>query len=290
MENALRGIVLLISATVLFSMSDAMAKYLSATLPAVEISWIRYGTFIGFAALLALPAGRRRLRVRSKRMQVIRGLMLVASAVLFILALPHLPLADAASIGFASPILITVLSVPMLHETVGIRRWAAVIVGFLGVLVVIRPGTGAFEPAALLVLGSSLAWAFATILTRRMAGADDAATTLLWSAVTGFVVLTILLPFQFVMPSFGAFALTLVLGIVASTGQYLMVLAYRHASASLLAPFSYSQLIWSTTLGYLVFGTFPDAWTGVGAAIIAASGLYTANRERIRARERRAVV
>ena len=288
MENALRGIVLLILATVLFSMSDAMAKYLSATLPAVEISWIRYGTFIVFAALLALPAGRRRLRVRSKLLQVIRGLMLVASAVLFILALPHLPLADAASIGFASPILITVLSVPMLHETVGIRRWAAVIVGFLGVLVVIRPGTGAFEPAALLVLGSSLAWAFATILTRRMAGADDAATTLLWSAVTGFVVLTILLPFQFVMPSFGAFALTLVLGIIASSGQYLMVLAYRHANASLLAPFSYSQLIWSTTLGYLVFGTFPDAWTGVGAAIIAASGLYTANRERIRARERRA--
>ena len=90
------------------------------------------------------------------------------------------------------------------------------------------------------------------------------------------------------MPSFAAFALTLVLGIVASIGQYLMVLAYRHANASLLAPFSYSQLIWSTTLGYLVFGTFPDAWTGVGAAIIAASGLYTVNRERIRARERRA--
>ena len=148
MENTLRGIVLLISATVLFSMSDAMAKYLSATLPAVEISWIRYGTFIVFAALLALPPGRRRLRVRSKRMQVIRGLMLVASAVLFILALPYLPLADAASIGFASPILITVLSVPMLHETVGIRRWSAVIVGFLGVLVVIRPGSGAFESAA----------------------------------------------------------------------------------------------------------------------------------------------
>ena len=179
--------------------------------------------------------------------------------------------------------LITMLSVVMLREIVDTRRWAAVIVGFLGVLIVMRPGTGAFEPASLLVIASSLAWAFASILTRRMAG-EDAATTLLWSAGVGALLLTIALPFDFVVPTWREFGLAVLLGVIASAGQYCMVLAYRHAGAALLAPFSYSQLIWSTSLGYVVFGTFPDAWTGVGAIVIVASGLTTAYHERLRAR------
>ncbi|MCW3475056.1 DMT family transporter [Limobrevibacterium gyesilva] len=288
MDNPLRGIALILGATMLFSLSDAMAKYLGQHLPVIEIAWIRYVIFVIFAAGLIAPSGLRRLRVRSQTLQLMRGLTLVGSAVFFIFGLRYLPLADAASVGFVSPLLITMLSVPMLREVVGIRRWAAIVVGFLGVLIVVRPGTGAFQPAAFLVVTSSLCWAIASILTRKMAGADDAATTLLWSAVSGLVVLTILLPFDFVMPSAWLLAVALVLGIVASAGQYLMVLAYRYAGASLLAPFSYVQLIWAVALGYLVFGSLPDQWTLLGAGIIVGSGIYTVHRERIRARERAA--
>jgi drug/metabolite transporter (DMT)-like permease len=289
MDNPFRGIALILCATLLFSLSDAMAKFLGQHLPVVEISWIRYLIFVVIAVALARRNGARMLRPRMPGLQIFRGVTLVGSAVLFILALRFLPLADAAAVGFASPLLITLLSVPMLGEVVGIRRWAATVVGFIGVLVVVQPGTGAFQPAALIVVGSSLCWAFASIATRKMAGADDAATTLLWSSAVGLVLLSVMLPFEFVIPTPRILALALVLGVVASTGQYLMVLAYRYAGAALLAPFSYIQLIWAVVLGYLVFGALPDRWTIIGAAIIVASGIYTVHRERVRAREREAV-
>jgi drug/metabolite transporter (DMT)-like permease len=283
MENPLRGITLILAATMLFSISDAMAKVLGRTLPVFEISWIRYFIFVLMAFGLAGRTGRLRLRVRSPGLQILRGLSLVASAFFFVFALRLLPLADAAALGFISPLLITLLAIPMLGETVGIRRWAATIVGFIGVLIVVRPGAGTFEPGAIFVLLSSSSWAVASVLTRKMSGWDDAATTLLWSALTGFVVLSCTMPFVFVVPDAGDFALALLLGLVASTGQYLMVLAYRHAGASLLAPLSYAQLIWSSSLGFLVFATLPDRWTILGALIIVASGIYTAHRTRVRA-------
>lgn len=297
MDNPLRGIALLIGATMFFSVSDSIAKLLGQSLPAIEITWIRYVVFVVMAAMLMLPRGPlgtrtvlllRRLKVRSPWLQLARGLGLVLSAVLFIEALKFLPLADASSVGFVSPLLITALSVPLLGEVVGIRRWLAILVGLCGVLVIVQPGTGAFQPAALLVVASSSAWAVASVLTRKMASTDDAATTLLYSAVSGLVLLTALLPFDYVPPDGRQVLLCLALGIIASTGQYLMVLAYRYAAASLLAPFSYVQLIWATTLGWLVFDALPDRWTLLGAAIIVASGLYTVNRERIRARQRAA--
>lgn len=286
MENPTRGIALILGATLLFSTSDALAKYLGANLPPVEVAWIRYGTFVVMAIALKLGTPGIRLRVRSPAQQVVRGVMLVLSSVLFMIALKFLPLAEASSIGFVSPLMITMLSVPMLGEVVGIRRWSAVGVGFLGVLIVVQPGTGAFEPAALLVLGSSLAWAFATILTRRMADHDHAATTMLWAGVVGFLCLSVLLPFDFAVPSWSQFGLAVALGVIATAGQYLMVLAYAHAGAALLAPFSYIQLLYATLFGWLVFGTLPDQWAAVGSAIITASGLYTVHRERVRARER----
>ena len=287
MDNPMRGVALLLAATFLFSTSDAMSKILGASLPVVEVGWVRYLAFV----LMMVAANPRSLRaaakVRSVKLQVLRGVMLVASAMLFILALKFMALADAASVGFVSPLMITMLSVPMLGEVVGIRRWTAIAVGFLGVLIVIRPGTGAFHPAALLVIGSSLTWSVATILTRRMAATEDSRATLLWSASVGLVLLSCVVPFFWVTPSPGMLALNLAMGVVASGGQYLMVLAYRHAGASLLAPFSYIQLIWATGFGFLLFGTLPDQMTLVGAAIITGSGMYTIHRERIRARERR---
>jgi drug/metabolite transporter (DMT)-like permease len=281
MENPLRGIVLILASTFLFSLSDATAKYLSQFLPVVEIAWIRYLIFVGFALAIAVGSGPGRFRVRRPGLQVIRGLGLVASALAFIFALRFLPLADASAIGFVSPLLTTMLAVPMLGEVVGIRRWTAAVIGLLGALVVVRPGTSAFQPAAFLVVLSSLSWALASVLTRMMAGVDTSATTLLWSACTGAVVLSAALGFEVLLPTAGQLALCVVLGVVASAGQYLTVLAYRHGAASVLAPFSYSQLIWATALGYLVFDAVPDAWTFVGATIIVASGSYSAHRERL---------
>lgn len=286
MDNPLRGIALLIGATMFFSASDAISKVLGQHLPAIEISTIRYAIFVVMAALYCAQGRHMPWPVSSVPIQIVRGLGLVGSALCFIEALRHMPLADAASIGFVSPLLITALSVPMLGEVVGIRRWSAIAVGFVGVLIVMRPGSGAFRPEAFWVLASSSTWAVASVLTRRIAGRDDAATTLFWSACTGFIVVAVMAPFAWVTPTPREWGLVAGLGVLASTGQFLMILAYRHAGASTLAPFSYVQLAWATGLGFSIWGTLPDGWTWVGTAIIVASGIYTVHRERVRARQR----
>ena len=280
MENPLRGIALTLASTFLFSMSDATGKFLTGYLPITEIAWIRYLIFVVFAFSLALRSGPGRFHVRRPKLQILRGAGLLASALFFIFSLRYLPLADASAIGFVSPLLTSILAIPVLGEIVGVRRWIGGVIGLVGVIIVVRPGTGAFHPAAILVLLSSASWAFSAVLTRILVGQDSPTATLMWSAATGAIALTAVQPFWFAIPSPGQVGLLLMLGIVASGGQYLTVLAYRHAAASVLAPFNYVQLVWSTTLGYLVFAAVPDRWTFAGAGIIVASGLYTLQHER----------
>ncbi len=282
------AILLVLCAVVLFSLSDVLAKLLRQSLPAVEIAWLRYIVFAGFGALLA---GRNRfagLRPRRPALQALRGLGLVASSVLFISGLGYLPVAEATAISFISPAFITALSIPFLGEVVGIRRWAAVLAGLAGVLIVIRPGAGALQAAAAFPLLSALCWAATIVITRRMGATDRTETTLFWSALTGLMVLTALVPFGFVLPTPGQAGIALALGACASVGQYLVILAYRLVPASTLAPFSYAQILSSTGLGYFVFGAVPDRATFVGAAVVTLSGFYTAHRERVRVLERRA--
>ena len=270
----------------LFSMSDTMAKYLRhADLPSIEIAWLRYTVF---ALMGVVVAGRRRfigLRPRRPSLQVLRGLTLLGSSVFFIGGLSALPLAEAAALSFVSPAFITALSVLILREKVGIHRWAATLVGLAGVLIVIRPTSSALQWAALWPLSSAACWAVAMIATRLIGASDRSETTLLWSATVGLIVLTILLPLSFRTPTFGEFGLGLCIGIFASTGQYLLILAYRRATASVLAPFSYVQLLSSAAMGYFVFGAMPDAIAFAGAAVIIGSGLYIVHRERVRARQ-----
>lgn len=287
-QPVLVAILLVLSAVALFSLSDVLAKLLRQSLPAAEIAWLRYFVFVGFATVLCARNRFRGLRPRRPVLQVLRGLGLVGSAVLFIAGLGFLPVAEATAVSFVSPAFITALSIPFLGEVVGIRRWAAVLVGLVGVLIVIRPGAGAFQTAALFPLLSALCWAATIIITRRMGATDRTETTVLWSALTGFLVLTALAPFGFVLPGPGQLGIAAVLGVCASVGQYLVILAYRRVAASLLAPFSYAQILSSTALGYLVFGSVPDRATLLGAAVVIGSGLYTAHRERVRARERSA--
>ncbi len=291
LEDPLRGILLSVGATVLFASSDTTAKFLSTQIPIVEIAWIRYVIFVCFAASLAWRASARDktrlLAAKSRTMQVARGLFLVGSGLLFIFGVRQMPMAQATSISFISPLLITVLSIPILGEVVGVRRWAAVVVGMIGVLVVVRPATGGFQLAALFGVASAFCWAMALVITRKMSTTERPATTLLWSAGVGLIVLSVLLPFDHAWPTPAQWGLTLMLGCFASAGQWMVVLAHRQAPASVLAPFSYVQLLWAILAGYLVFAALPDRWTLVGAGIIVASGLYTAHRERVRGRERR---
>jgi len=202
-----------------------------------------------------------------------------------------MPLAEATAINFVSPAFITVLSVIFLAEKVGWRRWSAIAVGLVGVLIVVRPGSGVFQAAALLPLLTAAFWAGAVIATRKMAGAggDPPETTLIWSAGVGFLLFTVLLPFGWQTPDAGQVGFGMLVGLVSSIPHALVVLAYRAAPASVLAPFSYVQLVTSSLVGFIGFGAVPDSWTFAGGAVIAAAGLYTAHRERVRAREARRI-
>jgi len=279
-DRPVRGILTILGAVFCFTMSDAMAKWLGHAMPATQINWIRYLVFVPFALMLVARTAGGRVRVKQPRLQVVRGLLLAVSALMYVAAIQTMPLAEATSVGFVSPLLITALSVVVLGEVVRAARWAAIVVGLLGVLVIVRPGTEAFQPAALLVVASSTAWAVAVVLTRRMAGHDPTATTLLWSAVVGLVAMTAVLPMGWAWPGAADWALGVALGLVSSGGQYLMVQAYRFAPASLLAPFSYSSLLWSMLLGWALFGALPDVWTLAGAVVIVAAGLVAARPER----------
>jgi drug/metabolite transporter (DMT)-like permease len=278
-DDPLRAIALAVGATLLFGSSDTISKYLSGSLPIVEFIWIRYVLFLIMAAFLVR---HRSMVARNPRQQIARGLCVVGSSILFVYGVREMTMAQATTISFLSPLLITMLSIPLLGETVGPRRWAAVGAGMLGMLVVVRPGMGGFQPAALFGVASSLCWALALIITRKISSSDTPQTTVFWSAAIGTAVLTLMLPFEAVWPTASQLGWSLVLGVLASGGQWLVILAHRIAPASLLAPFFYSQLLWVTGLGFLVFGNLPDGWTLAGAAIIIGSGLYTAHRERVR--------
>ena len=285
-RQVLGGILLIVAAGFLFTVMDATAKHLSQRLPLVEVAWGRY---LFHALTLPLLIARfgdwSSLRSNRLGLQLWRSLFLLGSTVLFWLALKFIPLADATAIGFVGPLMLTALSVPFLKEKVGPRRWAAVGVGFLGALVVIRPSPAMAEPAALIPLASAACFAAYAICTRILTRSDGWVTTLIWSASVGLVLLSLAVPFDWRTPDLTGWIELAFLGLIGSLGHLLLILAYARAPASTLAPLSYLQLIWSTVLGWLLFRNFPDAWTLAGGAVIAASGLYVIHRERVRRQE-----
>jgi len=282
-DRPFKGIALIVASTVFLGISDVTAKYLSGTLPSIEIAWIRFLVF----ALIMTPAmvpGTPLFALRSARpgLQLMRGVALLASSLFFITSLRYLPIAEASATGFVSPVFVTALSIVFLSESVGIRRWLATAAGLLGVLIILRPGTSAFHPAAFFPLVSALCWAATLIMTRVMSGKEHAVTIMTYSSIAGVGVLTAMVPFAWVTPSWHDILFGILIGVASTAGQWIVVLAFRYADASVLAPFSYSQLVWVTALGFVIFGEVPDGWTVVGAAFIVASVLYTAHRERVR--------
>jgi drug/metabolite transporter (DMT)-like permease len=281
------GILLMLLTMVFFVGADAIAKYLTQTYPVIEVTW---GRFVFHLALL-LPyfAARRNLtvfRTAKLRLQLTRSLLQIGSTVLYFSAIALLPLATATVIAFAQPLLLTVFSVPLLGEKVGPRRWAAVLVGFLGVLIIVRPGGGAAlgvsHCAMLLPLATAALSAFYQIATRVVTRSDPTETSLFFTAVSGAVVATIVVPFVWRTPDLAGWGLMAATGVLAGGGHYCIINAFKRAPASVLAPFSFTQLIWATALGYLVFGDLPDLSTLAGALVIIGSGLYVFYRESVR--------
>jgi len=289
-DRVLRAILSTVVAMACFACLNAMSKTLSTSgYPVIQVIWARYIFAFVFMLAIFLPrSGRQLFAIRRLWTQVLRGMLLFFSSYLFFHGVVYLPLATAASISLSSPIIVTALSSKLLGEQVGPRRWAAVAVGFVGALIVVRPGHANFDWHALLIVASTVCSSFYQLFSRRYGQTErpDASATV--ATIVGTLAASPFVPFEWVTPHTAWHAALFVgMGIMAGTGHYFLTIAYSQAPASVVTPFNYTQLIGSTILGYAVFGDFPDFWTWVGAAVIIASGLYIGYRERVRYRQRK---
>jgi drug/metabolite transporter (DMT)-like permease len=281
--SASRGIGCILVAWLLFACMDAGSKQLAESYPIVQILWLRFASLLAIAAWLARRrGGNMALRTRHFWLQAARSLLLVIEIGLFILTISRMPLADAHAILAVTPLLVTALSVPLLRERVGIRRWSAIGVAFVGMLIILRPGLGAIHPMAPLALLCALMFALYQILTRIVSRGDSPMTTLFYTAAIGTVGLSLIGPFYWTTPDGRGWALFALVACLGAGGHFLLIKALQLAPASVLQPFSYTTLIWATLVGFVVFGNLPDFPTVLGAAIIAASGIYSFARERRR--------
>ena len=282
-DRRLLGIGLALMGYACFTVIDSCAKWLTLHgLPTMEVVFIRYaGQLLLVVALFAPREGRALLTTRAPLLELARALALLGSTIFNFLAILYLPLTITASIMFTSPLILVALSIPMLGEKVGWRRWLAVLIGFAGVLIIVRPGTGAFHPAVGLSLAAAACGAFYLLLTRRLAGVDGVATQQFYA---GLIAAVAIAPFALGGWSWpadgGSWAAFVLIGVAALTGHQLITLAHRFAPASVLAPFSYVQIITMTASSWLVFNQPPEVWLYVGAPIVIGSGLYIWLRER----------
>ena len=267
----------------LFGMAvmDACAKFLGAGYAISQVILARNG--IGALAILAFVllsgAGLACLKPRRPGLLVLRTVVNLGAAFLFFTGLRYLPLADAFAIAFAAPLFITALSVPVLGEQVGLRRWAAVLVGFLGVMVVVQPGTASFRIEALLPLGAALSYALAMLIGRRMTRDMPTAAIMFWPSLGAVAVTLVMMPLQWQTPSLPDAGLFVFMGIIGTGGMALITQGYRHAPAAVIAPFDYSVLIWGVILGWVIWQEIPSSNVWAGATILVASGLYILHRE-----------
>ena len=281
--HLLRGILLIMLAVFLFSSMDTLAKFLLRSYPLPPLIFARYAVHTLLMLMLLAPRmGLDLLRTRRPGLQVMRGLLLVGSTGLFYLALRYLPLAEAAAITFVAPVMVTALSGPMLKERVGPRQWAAVTLGFIGVLVIIRPGGGMLSYASVFPLITALLFALYQIMTRKLAGRENPFTTLFFTALVGTLAASLMLPFSWQTPSLTQAGLMVAIGCLGGLGHFLLIRAVEIASPTALAPFIYTQLVWSTLLAFVAFGEFPDLVSLLGMLVIIAAGLLAVNWRRMR--------
>jgi drug/metabolite transporter (DMT)-like permease len=283
---AQRGILLMVAAMSFFVAMDATAKYLSQWYPVPAIVWARYCINLGMLlAWLAARGELRRIRTARPGIQLARGLLLAAATSLYFTSLSVLPLADAAAIGFVLPLFVAALAVPMLGERIDLSRTAAIFIGLAGALMIVRPGTDVFTPYALLPVAMAACNALYQVLTRKVAGLEHPMTSLIWGAIVGAVLLSAVAPVYWKMPERAwHWVLLGIIGLLASIGHYLLIRAYDFASTTLLAPFTYTAIVWALLLGFVLFGQLPDGWSVAGMVVIVFSGLFLAGRQRLTVR------
>ncbi|MCS6878889.1 MAG: DMT family transporter [Geminicoccaceae bacterium] len=281
--SELAGIGLAVAAMACFGAMDALSKLLVTDYPVPLVLWLRHLLALPLALLTLGPAVvRSGWRSARPGLQVARAALLVTEIGIVFFCFRALPLADVHAVLAVTPLVVTALSVPLLGERVGWRRWAAVAVGFLGVLVIIRPGLSVVHPASLLAVLAATMYALYNVLTRMVGTLDPPHTSFLWQSVVSAALLSLIGPFFWTPLAPRAWAQLLGLAALGASGHYLLVRALAHAPAVVIQPFSYTMLVWAVVMGYLVFGDFPDLWTITGALVVVAAGCYAAWREYVR--------
>ncbi|WP_395677719.1 DMT family transporter [Inquilinus sp.] len=280
-QSAAQGIALYAGGVFILCIMDAMIKWLSADYPIAQIVFFRASIgLVPTLVMLLRPPGLKALRTQRVWAHLLRGLVGVIGTFGFFWAFAVMPLADAYAIGFAAPMFITAMSVPILGEKVGTRRWLAVLVGFAGVLIMIRPGGGGtFGGGGAIALIATAAYALSMVLVRLYSRTESNASLIFYATLVIVAVAGVQMPFVWVTPTWADAGLLAVLGLLGGIGAIMMAQAYRVATPSIVVPFEYTGMIWGVGLGFLIWGDMPDLWIWVGSGIVIASGLYIVHRE-----------
>ena len=278
----MKAIIFNLLAWVMLPIMDGFAKYLSAELPVLQITWARYFFTVVFIFPLMLFFFKKYLVWTDEpKLQLIRGLILLTANISFFYSISVISLPKALTLAFVAPLVVTAFSPFFLGESVGYRRWAAVIIGFIGSLVVIRPGFLEINLASLAALGTGIMYGFYLIITRKLSTSDNPLLTLLLTGVVGAIIATTFMPFVWVSPTFNQWSIMAAIGLFACIGHLFIILSLKYADASKLAPFSYFEIVTNIIIAYYFFGDFPDSWTFLGLFIIVFSGIYISRRENI---------
>ena len=276
----MKAIILNLSAWVMLPIMDGFAKYLSSTLPVLQITWSRYFFTVVIALPIMLIFFRKNLTwTEQPKLQLIRGLLLFCANVLFFYSISIISLSKALTLAFIAPLIVTILSPVLLGEKVGLRRWAAVIIGFIGSLIVIRPGFVEINLASFAALGTGVLYGFYLIVTRKLHNSDHPLLTLLLTGVVGAILGTMIVPTVWVQPTITEWYMMFAIGFFASIGHLFLILSLKYADASKLAPFGYFEIVTNIIIGFYFFNHFPDNWTFLGLFIIMSTGVYIFRRE-----------
>jgi drug/metabolite transporter (DMT)-like permease len=282
-NNAL-GALLTVLAMLCFASMDAMAKWLVADYPIAQMMWVRYAVFCVFAWLVVRRRGLlHAARTRRPWLQGTRALLAVVESAVFVLAFRYLPLADTHALAATSPLIVIALGALFLRERADAARWIAVAAGFVGMLLIVRPGFRTAEWTLLIPVLGALLWAVYQIMTRLSARNDSTDTTVVWSAFVAFAATTVVGPLEWHWPDALGWLLLITTGVLGALAHYGLIRALDYAEAGAVQPYSYTLLVWATLTGWLVFGDVPDEWTILGGAVVVASGLYTWHHDRRRA-------
>ena len=261
---------------------DTIAKYLSSDLSFFQITWARYFFTVFFTLPFMLFFFRKNLTWSVQpKLQIFRGLTLFFANILFFYSISIISMAKALTLAFIAPLITTALSPIFLNENVGFRRWSAVVVGFIGSLIVVRPGFIEFNLASIAALGTGFFYGIYLVVTRKLHTSDNPLLTLLLTGVVGLIIATFFVPVVWINPTLNQWGLLSLMGIFACLGHLFLILSLKYADASKLAPFSYFEIVTNVILGYYFFFDFPDYWTWTGLSIIVCSGIYISLRENV---------